>query len=98
MLYDNLLDMKSSVPVIIVIMFSGFLPALITGDIFRELTGKMDGIETTPAIYSADLAGSAFGFIFITGFAVPVLGIKASVYLLAAIVFGGIIFGTTRNK
>jgi spermidine synthase len=98
MLYNNLLDLKSSILATIIIMFSGFIPAFFTGYIFSELTGKADGIVKTPAIYSADLAGSAFGFIFITGFAVPVLGIKASVYLLAAIVFGGIIFGTTRNK
>jgi hypothetical protein len=98
MLYDNILDLKSSVLAVIVIMFSGFIPAFLTGHIFRELTGKTDGISATPAIYSADLAGSAFGFIFITGIAIPVLGIKVSVYLLAALVVGGILFGTTRNK
>ena len=53
---------------------------------------------TSPAIYSADLAGSAFGFIFISGFAVPVLGIQASVFLLAVLIFGGILFGTILNK
>ena len=35
MLYENLLDLKSSVLAIIVIMFSGFLPALFTWYIFR---------------------------------------------------------------
>lgn len=97
-LYDNILAMKSSVLAVILIMFSGMIPALFTGHIFRELTGKTDGISGTPAVYSADLSGSAFGFIFITGFAVPVIGIKASVYLLAALVFSGILFGAIRNK
>lgn len=97
-LYDNILDMKSSILAVIVIMISGFIPALFTGHIFRELTGRTDGKKGTPAIYSADLAGSAFGFIFITGLALPFLGIRFSVYLLAALVFVGILFGTSRNK
>jgi hypothetical protein len=42
--------------------------------------------------------GSAFGFIFISGFAVPMLGIQISAYLLAALIFGGILFGTISNK
>jgi spermidine synthase len=96
--YDNILDIKSSVPAVILIMISGFIPALFTGHLFRELTAKADGLSGTPAIYSADLAGSAFGFILVTGFAVPLLGIKVSVYLLAALVLGGILFGTIRNK
>jgi hypothetical protein len=96
--YDNILEIKGSVPAVILIMISGFIPALFTGHLFRELTGRTDGLSGTPAIYSADLAGSAFGFIFITGFAVPLLGIKVSVYLLAVLVLGGILFGTIRNK
>ncbi len=93
-----MIELKSGLLSVVVIMISGFLPALFTGHIFRELTGKTEGIATSPAIYSADLAGSAFGFIIISGFAVPVLGIKVSVFLLAALVFGGILFGTIRNK
>jgi hypothetical protein len=81
-----------------VIILSGFLPALITGRIFRQLTLKTEGISDSPSIYSADLAGSAFGFIFISGFAVPVFGIQGSVFLLSLMIFGGILFGTIRNK
>jgi hypothetical protein len=97
-LYDNILDIKSSVLSVIIIMISGFIPALFTGDLFRELTGRTEGISAAPAIYSADLAGSAFGFIIISGFAVPFLGIRVSVYILAALIFGGIFFGTITNK
>jgi spermidine synthase len=98
LIYNYMIELKSGLLSVVVIMISGFLPALFTGHIFRELTGKTEGIATSPAIYSADLAGSAFGFIIISGFAVPVLGIKVSVFLLAALVFGGILFGTIRNK
>lgn len=98
MTYNLITELKSGLFSVVVIMLSGFLPALFTGNIFHELTGKTEGIAASPAIYSADLAGSAFGFILISGFAVPVLGIRVSVFLLAALVFGGILFGTIRNK
>jgi len=77
-----------------VILLSGFLPALITGRIFSELTLKTKGFTDSPSIYSADLAGSAFGFIFISGIAIPVFGIQVSVFFLALLIFGGLIFGT----
>ena len=93
-----MIELKSGLLSVLVIMLSGFLPALFTGRIFRELTNEPDGMATSPLIYSADLAGSAFGFIFISGFAVPLLGIKVSVFLLAALIFGGILFGTIKNK
>lgn len=98
MAYNNVLGLKSSLPSVLLIIISGFIPALFTGLIFRELTDKPDGITTTPAIYSADLAGSAFGFIFITGFAVQLFGVRISIGLLAALILGGILFGTVRNK
>jgi len=98
LIYNNMIELKSSLLSVILIMISGFLPASFTGHIFRELTGKTEGIAVSPAIYSADLAGSAFGFILISGFAVPLLGIQISVFLLAALIFGGILFGAIWNK
>ena len=98
LIFSYMIEIKSGFLSVVVIIFSGFLPALFTGHIFRELTNKPEGMVTSPAIYSADLAGSAFGFIFISGFAVPVLGIQASVFLLAVLIFGGILFGTILNK
>jgi hypothetical protein len=98
LLYNEMIEIKSGLISVIVILISGFLPALATGRIFRELTCIPEGMAASPAIYSADLAGSAFGFILISGFAVPVLGIRVSVYLLAALILGGILFGTNSNK
>jgi spermidine synthase len=95
---NYVLEIKSGLISVIVIMLSGFIPALFTGHIFRQLTGKKGGTEASPPIYSADLAGSAFGFILISGFAVPLLGIQYSVFLLAALIFGGILFSTIGNK
>ncbi len=96
--YNYMIELKSGLMSVLVIILSGFLPALITGRIFRQLTLKTEGSSDSPSIYSADLAGSAFGFIFISGFAVPVFGIQGSVFLLSLMIFGGILFGTIRNK
>ena len=98
LIYNYMIELKSGLLSVILIMISGFLPALFTGRIFRELTGKREGIAASPAIYSADLAGSAFGFILISGFAVPALGIQISIFLLAALIFGGILLGAIWNK
>jgi len=98
LIHNYILELKSLLLSVITILVSGFLPALFTGRIFHELTMKTEGIEISPAIYSADLAGSAFGFMIISGFAVPLFGIQVSIYLLSALVFGGILFGTIINK
>ena len=98
LIYNYMIELKSGLLSVILIMISGFLPALFTGRIFREITGKREGIAASPAIYSADLAGSAFGFILISGFAVPALGIQISIFLLAALIFGGILLGAIWNK
>jgi spermidine synthase len=98
LIYNYILELKSLPLSVITILVSGFLPALFTGRIFYELTMKPGGVEISPAIYSADLAGSAFGFIMISSFAVPLFGIQVSIYLLSALVFGGILFGTIGYK
>ena len=98
LIYNYLLALKSGLPAVSLIIFSAFLPALFTGHFFRELTMKPAGSTTSSAIYSADLAGSAFGFIFMSGFAVPAFGIKVSIFLLSSLIFAGFLFGTIRNK
>lgn len=98
LIFNYVIELKSSLLSVILIMISGFLPASFTGRIFRELTGKKKGIAVSPAIYSADLAGSAFGFILISGFAVPLLGIQISAFLLAVLIFVGVLLGSIWNK
>jgi spermidine synthase len=90
--FNYLLQIKSAYFSIILIMVSGFLPALVTGNLFRELTTGKDGLASSPAIYSADLAGSALGFILISGIIIPVFGIRTSLFFLSALVLSGILF------
>ncbi len=98
LLYSYIPELKIGFPSIVLIILSVFLPALYTGHIFRVMTINAKEIETSSAIYSADLAGSALGFILISGFAVPALGIQVSIFLLALLILGGFLFGTIMNK
>jgi len=93
-----LLSVTNPLPSIIIIIISVFLPSFITGFIFRELTiSDADG-SVTASVYSADLAGSALGFILISGIIIPVFGIQFSILLLSMFIFAGILFGTKRNS
>lgn len=98
LIFNHILSLRSEVPAIIILVISAFLPALLTGNIFRELTMYKDSKSVSPATYSADLAGSAFGFIFLAGFTVPAFGIRVSIFLLSLLIFAGFLFGTIRNK
>jgi spermidine synthase len=79
------------------LIISGFIPALITGSFFRDLTsGKI--IKSDPSsVYSADLAGSAVGFIVFSGVSIPLLGISNSLFILPVLIFAGFLH-TLRNK
>jgi spermidine synthase len=92
--------MAINIPLIVVILLiiSGFIPAVITGSFFRDLTsGKI--INSDPSsVYSADLAGSAMGFIIFSGVSVPLLGITKSLFILPMLVFAGFLFLSISNK
>ncbi|MCE5347429.1 MAG: hypothetical protein LLG13_14240 [Bacteroidales bacterium] len=95
--FNNILELKNEVSAVGLIILSSFLPALLTGNLFRELTINIKG-SASSEIYSADLAGSAFGFIFISGIIIPSFGIKVTIMLLSTLIFAGFLFGTIKNK
>jgi hypothetical protein len=99
MTYNFMIELKGGFLQVMLIIFSGFLPAFITGQVFNELTFKVNKNEmpSSPSVYSADLAGSAFGFIFISGIIIPAFGIRISIFLLSALVFIGILIMTISN-
>lgn len=98
LLYNNILVLEKIVPVVVVLSVSALIPAIITGSIFRMLTIKRNDQASWPATYSADLSGSALGFILVSGFTVPVLGTVVSVFLLSLMILAGILFGAIGNK
>ena len=96
--FDLITDIKVIPVTIILILLLALLPSYLTGHIFRELTGSGTTGSVAASVYSADLAGSALGFILISGLVIPAIGMKASVFFLAIMIFAGILFGTNRNK
>jgi len=95
---NSLMALKSPLLVIVLLLVSAFIPALLTGNIFRELTAADKNIKLSSETYSSDLAGSAFGLISVSVLIIPVFGIKDSLYILSVLVFAGFLFGTVRYK
>jgi spermidine synthase len=98
LLFNFLAAVESTFIAGTLLTIAAFIPAMLTGNIFNELTGKKEGMEDSSGIYSSDLAGSALGFILMSGLAIPLAGIRLSVFFLSLIIFTGILFGTVRNK
>jgi spermidine synthase len=96
--FNRFLEIKQSFPVVTLIILAILLPSVMTGHLFREMTDSAYNESNPSSVYSADLAGSALGFILISGILVPLLGIQASLFFLSVMIFTGFLFGTNRNK
>jgi spermidine synthase len=84
--------------VAVFLILTGFFPAVITGSFFRELTLSGNQNSNSSTVYSADLAGSAMGFIGFSGLSVPLLGISFSIFLLPVLIFAGFLVFSIKNK
>jgi spermidine synthase len=93
-----LLSVNSIPAAITIILLSVLFPSFITGHIFREITITDKDGSRSAVTYSSDLAGSAFGFMVISGVAIPLIGLKVSIFLLSGLIFAGILLGTTTDK
>lgn len=98
LLLNYVLGIKGVIASIVLIILTTLVPSFLTGHIFRQLTSQGNTISSPSQIYSADLSGSALGFVLISGIAIPLLGIKSSIFLLAGLIFAGILLGTNSNK
>jgi spermidine synthase len=98
LMFKYLINMKGGIPSTGILLISAFIPGMLTGNIFRNLTMKSVSTDETSRIYNADLAGSALGFILISGIAVPVLGISASVFIIASLILAGLISTMATKK
>jgi spermidine synthase len=96
--YNSIVLIRSEIMAIGLIILSVFITSFMTGLIFNRLTDELKTTGEAASVYSADLAGSALGFILITAIAVPAFGIKKSLFLLALLIFTGFLLGTLRNK
>jgi spermidine synthase len=96
--YNDILSVRSMFVSVIIVVVLSLFPSFATGHFFRILTSGDDDGKITAPVYSADLAGSAMGFILITGILIPLSGMRTSIFILAAIILAGILFGSTSNK
>jgi spermidine synthase len=83
---------------IILITAAVFPPSFITGHLFRILTVHDSEGSVSSSVYSADLAGSAVGFILVSAIMVPVFGIAVSIIFLSALILTGMLFGGNKIK
>jgi len=97
-LFNVILSIRSTSIATVIIIISTFIPGFLTGLIFRELTVTENQDSLPAVVYSADLAGSAFGFIIISAFMVPAFGLRISVFFLVMLILAGLLFGTNRRK
>lgn len=97
--FGGLTGARLSTPVIIIlIMMLSFIPALLTGSIFRSLTSYKNGSSGVHSVYGADLAGSALGFILVSGLLIPLCGIKQAMWITAILIFASLVVATVGNK
>jgi hypothetical protein len=83
---------------VILLIIAGFIPAMITGSFFHDLTSREKGNIESSVVYSADLAGSAIGFLVFSGLTVPLVGISTSLFILPILVSVGFVFILTGKR
>lgn len=94
----KIIEIDGHFAVTIILILSGFLPAVVTGSFFRDLTSGRTGNSDPARVYSADLSGSAIGFISFSGLAVPLLGMSASLFTLPLLILAGFLFSLAGKK
>ncbi|MGB8489669.1 MAG: hypothetical protein WCE64_01285 [Bacteroidales bacterium] len=95
---DPILQIRSRFMATAFLVLSGFLPALVTGSLFRILTMPGGRSPAASAVYSADLRGSALGFIVFSGLIIPLCGIRISLLLLPVLIFAGFLSGPAGSR
>jgi hypothetical protein len=95
---DYILTLFNKSFIFIIILIMAIVPSFFTGHLYRELVINGRNFNSPSEIYGSDLAGSALGFIIVSAISVPVLGLTITIILLSALIFAGLLLGTTVNK
>jgi len=91
--FNLILQMRGIIIPVLLILILTLIPSYLTGHIFNELTMQNKSDPAPGNTYTADLLGSASGFILISIIMVPAFGIMISIISLAMLIFTGIILG-----
>ena len=98
MIINRILLLEQPVIIILLTILLSFIPAFLTGRLFRSLSNDISISNNIGEIYSADLAGSAFGFVIVSGLLLSVLGIQLTIFIFAGFIIAGLISLTQRIK
>ena len=98
LIFNNITEKGSSLFSLFLLILLIFIPAALTGQLFRLMTRRKEIYSDPSSVYSADLAGSALGFIIASGLSIPALGIRMTIILLSTLIFAALLFGTIRSK
>ena len=98
LIFNNIPEAGNKLSSVILLLLFIFIPSTLTGQLFSIMTKNKGTYSDPSSVYSADLAGSALGFVIVSGLAIPALGIKMTIILLSALIFAALLFGTIRNK
>jgi spermidine synthase len=97
LIFNKIPDTGNHVLAVIILLSFIFVPAALTGQLFNLITKSKEPFAVPSSVYSADLTGSALGFILTSGFMIPALGINLTIILLSSLIFASLLFGTIRN-
>lgn len=95
---NMLLSIDNKLSLLFILMILTLVPSFFTGHLFRILVETRTGNQSPSDVYSADLAGSALGFIAVSAILLPLLGMQLTIFLLSAFIFAGLLLGTIGNK
>jgi len=95
---NRIILMNSPAVAVAILLVISLIPSFITGSIFKVMTETESANQTPAGVYSSDLAGSALGFIAISGVTVPLAGSLNTMLIISGLIFIGFIFALMFQK
>lgn len=92
----NILGIGSSVILFIIIVIVVFIPAFLTGQLYKISALNNPETGAVTSLYGSDLLGAAAGFLIVSSFLIPLTGVRNSLFLLAFINFAAYITSVRR--
>jgi len=74
------------------LLLMSLIPSFLTGCIFKTMSEMKNTKQTPAGVYSSDLAGSALGFIAVSGVTIPLAGSVITMLIIAGLILAGFIF------
>ena len=83
---------------VFILLLISLIPSFMAGLLFRLLAERNGEKPDPTGVYGSDLAGSALGFIAVSGILLPLAGTTGTLMTLSALILAGLIFAVTANN